>query len=147
MLKLGQAGLAACRRWSWWHHHGASKSRCSPSKFSEVLCFFCSSLLVVSFTIFFRIVPWCFDIGWSADIGCFDVLICFDESSSLKWGYYFNYFTSLIAFMASAALEILWLLLGIASKASSNQLRREGVPARKRSMPLLEKTIMRDTMR
>lgn len=49
--------------------------------------------------------------------------------------------------MASAALGILWLLLGIASKASSNQLRREGVPARKRSMPLLEKTIMRDTMR
>ena len=49
--------------------------------------------------------------------------------------------------MASAAWGILWLLLGIASKASSNQLRREGVPARKRSMPLLEKTIMRDTMR
>lgn len=37
-VKLCQAGLAACRRWSWWHHHGASKSRCSPSKFSEVLC-------------------------------------------------------------------------------------------------------------
>ena len=54
-VKLCQAGLAACRRWSWWHHHGASKSRCSPSKIFEVLCFVCSSILVVSFTICFCI--------------------------------------------------------------------------------------------